>query len=141
MKSFFLVLLAPMMVACGDNSSGSHLPIISEPEGRTVLLSNDTLLNDEQLVSSVYMPAEVVQCDAESGLDMDEVRDKLILAGIDVLSANCAERTDVSYAAVCGGKTGYIYVFEIRSENRVDAQALDFRMLEEIEGYVLKDCP
>lgn len=140
MKILSFMLLVLTLPACSNNGSGGN-SVQTQPAARKMAsLGSEASLSSESTVRSVYMSAGLVQCEEDSGLGVAEVRGRLISAGIDVLSQNCAERTDVAYAMVCGGKTGHVFIFQIRNENLPDAEELDFIMLEEIESYTLYDC-
>ncbi len=134
--SAICLLVSATLVACGTNDSGGQSMQNLQTEQRTIPVDSDKMPNDDNTVSGVYRSTGRLQCQEDSGLTLDTVKEQLIEAGIDVLEAHCAIRTDVMCAAVCGGETGRIYLFHIRTENLPDAEPLGFGNVEELGSYV-----
>jgi hypothetical protein len=86
-----------------------------------------------------------IQCEFD-GITPAASAQKLIDAGIDVLSSTCGIRTGVAFPTVCGGATGEIVVHEIRAANVEDAVPLGFAEVATLvdvasgASYALIDC-
>ena len=95
----------------------------------------------------VFEDRQSLQCESD-GITSAASAQRLINAGIDVLSSTCGYRTGVAFAAVCGGATGEILVHEIRAANVEDAVPLGFAEITSLVdvdvgaglGYALIDC-
>lgn len=93
----------------------------------------------------VYESRGARQCESD-GLTAEASAQKLINAGIDVLSSTCGYRTGVAFAAVCGGPTADILIHEIRIANLPDAERLGFAEVATLidasagTGYTAIDC-
>ena len=86
-----------------------------------------------------------IQCESD-GITPEASAQKLIDAGIDVMSSTCGIRTGVAFATVCGEGTGEILVHEIRAANVEDAVKLGFAEVATLVdvgaglNYELIDC-
>jgi len=84
----------------------------------------------------IYKPDESLQCEEDSGIDLDTMSEELINAGIDVM---CAEKGNDGRPVVlaCGFPGGGINIFVINKSNLPDAEILGFKPLEELPEYVI----
>lgn len=78
------------------------------------------------------------QCE-RTGITPEDMRNELIAGGIDVL---CAQKSHDGRmrAAVCGGGTGAINVYLIRSAKLADATALGYAPVTDLAGYQDEVC-
>jgi hypothetical protein len=111
-----------LLAGCGGGSGGAKV-------GR-----GDTL---------VYIDSGAQQCESK-GLLPRASAERLIDAGVDVLTSDCGVLTGVLLPAVCGAPTGDILVHEIRAANLPEAERLGFMGVATIagagHGYTLVDC-
>ncbi len=88
--------------------------------------------------AKVFKPDASIQCES-GGISLDEMRLELASNGIDVLCAQKAHDGS-AYPTVCGGASGNINVFEIRTVNVPDAEKLGFKPVSELPDYQDKRC-
>ena len=87
---------------------------------------------------SVYRSKGSVQCNG-GGVPLADHERQLTEAGIRVLSSSCGT-TGRMYAAVCGGATGEIHIFEIPASQKDAAAKLDFTPLSTLPGAQKQPC-
>lgn len=118
-----ITTLATLLSACGgdESSSGSSLKLI-EPNQAKVFKSDNS-----------------IQCEEGGRIPLEEMRQELAKAGIDVI---CAQEAHDGFGrpAVCGAGTGNINVYVIHSSNIPDAEALGYRSVAELPEYRDQTC-
>ena len=101
--------------------------------------NHDETNEEEALYSKVYKSDESVQCDVNSGIDLDVMKQELIDEGIDVI---CSQKLNDREArsAACGVGTGDINVYEINASNISDAENIGFNSVDDLSNYVDEKC-
>lgn len=89
--------------------------------------------------SKVYKAKGSIQCQPDSGTPLEVMQMELVNGGIDVVCAQTGSDGRV-YAAVCGESSGVINVYEIRTVNLLDAEALGFASVMSLPEYVDQQC-
>ena len=87
----------------------------------------------------IYKYDGSVSCDQTLTLTMESVKHELTDHKIPVLSSTCAN-DGIVRAAVCGIKTGNMYVFEVSKEEYPKTRALGFHPVSNVEGLVKTPC-
>lgn len=89
-------------------------------------------------VVKVYKSDGSLQC-ASGGVSLEDMRKQLIEKGIDVI---CSQKgnTGMMYAAVCGGETGKINIYEIHSQHLRGAENIGFKSVKELAQYADMVC-
>lgn len=81
----------------------------------------------------IYKYAGVRQCEADSGISLEDMQNELSDAGIDVICA-AVGNDGKSYITLCGADTGTINTYVIKRSNLSDAEQLGFKPLSEMEN-------
>jgi hypothetical protein len=112
-----------LLVACSSPAPTAP-PVSSAPAGKTL---------------TVYKSLERRQCE-EGGETAESLAVRLRAAGVEVQSVGCAN-DGMMYAAVCGGGTGELGVFDIRAADAERAAAAGFKPLSDWPDAQRTACP
>ena len=127
-------LSATLVLLAACSSSGPDMPQpIPEPAAAPVASA--------PVVGSltVYKSLGRRQCE-EGGETADSLAAQLRTAGIEVRSVGCAN-DGMMYAAMCGGGTGELGVFDIPAADAARAAAAGFKPLSDWPDAQRTDCP
>ena len=127
-------LSATLVLLAACSSSGPDMPQpIPEPAAAPVASAPvvDSL--------TVYKSLGRRQCE-EGGETADSLAAQLRTAGIEVRSVGCAN-DGMMYAAMCGGGTGELGVFDIPAADAARAAAAGFKPLSDWPDAQRTDCP
>ena len=89
--------------------------------------------------SKVFKSSGALQCQPDSGTSVEDTQTELVNAGIDVICAQVGG-DGIFRPAVCDTETGIINVFEIRTVNLSDAEALGFASVMTLPDYTDQVC-
>lgn len=84
----------------------------------------------------VYKYKGSVQCDAESGIPLENMVSELIDANINVLCSSAGSDGNV-ITTVCGAETGVINVYEIPITSLITAENLGFNNLQLLDDAIV----
>ncbi len=113
--------------------------------GSTILLAvslagcNENESTAAQSNSKVFKTSGVLQCQPDSGVPLEDMQMELVNASIDVVCAQVGG-DGIAYPSLCGLETGIINVYEIRTVNLGDADALGFASVMTLPGYIDQVC-
>ena len=87
----------------------------------------------------VFKHSGYLQCEPDTRVPLDEMVLELTNAGIDVLCSQTGH-DGLVYAAVCGGASGEINIYLIRTVNLEDAESLGFAAVMTLTEYSDQAC-
>lgn len=144
-----LPLMSLLFLTSCDNSSavdqlekvGEEVKEISED----IQSAGDDLLEEDiDEAISVYISKGNTQCN-DDGLTIVETTSYLTNADIAVSASQCGFIEGISFASVCGGGTGDIYIHTINNSDLTDAENLGFTgtslLASENLSYTVIECP
>ncbi len=86
------------------------------------------------------------QCENFSGISLNQSRDALLEAGVEIASSVCGKQTGIAVPAVCGGPKLDIYLHQIATDDLDKATAVNFSPASTLRrpdgtiGYRVVDC-
>jgi len=87
----------------------------------------------------VFKSRGSLQC-IGGGTAPEEMKNELIIAGIDVRSSFCGS-DGLAHPALCGATDGAINIFEIPQSKAAQAESLGFKALSTLPNAQEKQCP
>ena len=100
---------------------------------------NKTEEGSKALYAKVYKSDSSVQCDIDSAIELETMKQELIDEGIDVICSQKLNDGEPRNAA-CGIDSGNINVYVINTSNLVDAENIGFNSVDELTEYVDETC-
>jgi hypothetical protein len=84
---------------------------------------------EEITVIQVYISGERLQCEDDSGMDVEDTKDELESSNIKVFSSECGLLTGKMAPALCGTTTLHINIHGIDSRKLPEAESLGFQAI------------